>query len=210
MKKREATRERIISKAGEVFFEKGLAETTMEEIAEQSECHRRTLYRYFPRKEDLVYELVIDSIEKMNIFQREHYNSLAGSGHDRFYEFLKALAGYMDNRRPMVRFMGEFDFFFNQDAAYQPPKETAGRFAGIIHETEELLSCILDKGLSDGSVALPCNKEIFIPTVTSVLWGLAQRIALRAALIQAEFGFSGMDIAYTQIDLYAAAIRASD
>ena len=48
-----ARREEIISAAEKVFFEKGLVVTTMDEIAEQAELSKGTIYLYYKSKEDL-------------------------------------------------------------------------------------------------------------------------------------------------------------
>jgi AcrR family transcriptional regulator len=52
-REKEARREEIIGAAEKVFFEKGLAAATMDEIAEAAELSKGTLYLYHPSKEDL-------------------------------------------------------------------------------------------------------------------------------------------------------------
>jgi AcrR family transcriptional regulator len=53
VREKEARREEIIDAAESVFFEKGLAPATMDEIAEAAELSKGTLYLYYPSKEDL-------------------------------------------------------------------------------------------------------------------------------------------------------------
>lgn len=52
-RERDARREEIISAAETVFFKRGLAEATMDEIAEAAELSKGTLYLYYKSKEDL-------------------------------------------------------------------------------------------------------------------------------------------------------------
>ncbi len=52
-REKEQRREDIINAAQEVFFEKGLALATMDEIAERAELSKGTLYLYYKSKEDL-------------------------------------------------------------------------------------------------------------------------------------------------------------
>jgi len=54
------TRQKIVDTARRLFAQKGVAGTTMNDIAEASGKGRRTLYTYFSRKED-VYSAVIES-----------------------------------------------------------------------------------------------------------------------------------------------------
>jgi AcrR family transcriptional regulator len=52
-REKDVRREEIISAAETVFFKKGLAEATMDEIAEAAELSKGTLYLYYKSKEDL-------------------------------------------------------------------------------------------------------------------------------------------------------------
>src|SRR5262245_20306739 len=50
------TRTDIADAAVALFIERGYVDTTMEAVAEAAGVSRRTAYRYFPNKEDLVFE----------------------------------------------------------------------------------------------------------------------------------------------------------
>jgi AcrR family transcriptional regulator len=52
-REKEARREEIIDAAEAVFFEKGFAVSTMDEIADKAELSKGTLYLYYKSKEDL-------------------------------------------------------------------------------------------------------------------------------------------------------------
>lgn len=53
--KRQATRERIAQAASTLFLKRGFDAVTMDEIAELAGVSRRTLFRYFPTKVELVF-----------------------------------------------------------------------------------------------------------------------------------------------------------
>lgn len=53
-RKRARTRDQIAQAAIKFFFEKGYDATTLDEIAEAADVHKRTLLRYFPTKAHLV------------------------------------------------------------------------------------------------------------------------------------------------------------
>ena len=53
-RKKEETRSTIIDCALDLFKGKGIQETSMEEIAEQSDVSKGTLYNYFPDKESIL------------------------------------------------------------------------------------------------------------------------------------------------------------
>lgn len=52
-REKEARREEILNAAEKVFFEKGLAVATMDEVAERAELSKGTIYLYYRSKEDL-------------------------------------------------------------------------------------------------------------------------------------------------------------
>jgi len=59
-RKKERTREAISTAAIELFVEHGFDAVSVSQVAEASEVSRRTLFAYFPTKEDLVVHRVAD------------------------------------------------------------------------------------------------------------------------------------------------------
>jgi AcrR family transcriptional regulator len=55
-RRRQDTRTAIADAAVRLFLERGFVETTMEEVADAAGVSRRTAYRHFPTKDDLVFE----------------------------------------------------------------------------------------------------------------------------------------------------------
>jgi len=76
--KRELTkkkrREDIIDAAEKVFFSKGIDKTTMEEITNEANLSRRTLYSYFHSKEHLIYEIKIRGFKKLHSLLEGAFN----------------------------------------------------------------------------------------------------------------------------------------
>jgi AcrR family transcriptional regulator len=56
-------RQAILKAAAEVFQETGFERTSMEDIRKRAEFSKATLYSYFPSKEELFMEIVIDATE---------------------------------------------------------------------------------------------------------------------------------------------------
>jgi AcrR family transcriptional regulator len=65
-REKDARRDEIISAAETVFFKKGLAEATMDEIAEGAELSKGTLYLYYKSKEDLYLAVTMRGIDIMH------------------------------------------------------------------------------------------------------------------------------------------------
>lgn len=54
-RKKRATRAALVAAANQSFHEKGFEATTIEELCEEVEISKRTFFRYFPSKEELVF-----------------------------------------------------------------------------------------------------------------------------------------------------------
>lgn len=65
---REIDKQNVARIALELFEEKGVDGVTMNEIARASSISRRTLFRLFPGKADLVWDGVWELIEKLNVW----------------------------------------------------------------------------------------------------------------------------------------------
>src|SRR5271157_4986746 len=62
-REKEQRRENILDAAQRVFFEKGLATATMDDIAETAELSKGTLYLYYKSKEDLYLTVLMRGME---------------------------------------------------------------------------------------------------------------------------------------------------
>src|SRR5215475_6534695 len=60
-RKKQATREALIRAGMELFIERGYDETTLAEIADAAGVSTRTIFAYFPSKEDILFS-TIDSM----------------------------------------------------------------------------------------------------------------------------------------------------
>jgi AcrR family transcriptional regulator len=64
-RKKRKTRETIIKVALELFVERGYEETTIAEIADAAEISPRTIFAYFPSKEDILFYDMPETLERL-------------------------------------------------------------------------------------------------------------------------------------------------
>ncbi|MBB6481211.1 TetR/AcrR family transcriptional regulator [Spirochaeta isovalerica] len=207
MEKKEKTRETILSKAREIFLKKGLFDVIMDDIAEEAGLTRRTLYRYFATKEDLAFETTIGLIDEWNSYQKEVASGLQGSGLDRLETFLGKLIEYMSDRLDVMRYLGEFDFYFKGEKESVASEEERERFEGVILESDDLLREMLERGIGDKSIRDQIDIPLTIATISNVLWSFAQRVAARDSRIIRETGYRGVELIAHQVSLYIDALK---
>ncbi|BES63842.1 hypothetical protein SANA_02810 [Gottschalkiaceae bacterium SANA] len=205
--KRANTKERILQEAYRLLLVTGLHETSMEEIAEASGCTRRTLYRYFPSKDELIFEVVIRVIRDWNLVQKEIFASLSGVGMDQVEMYLKALVAHMEKRLDTMRFLSGFDFYFQDHSTLQCSDDVKSRFNQVSHGGHAYLRILIKRGMTDGSLFYSGELDILVSTISQVLWSFGQRVALRGNQIEEEDHVSRMKLIECQIDLYIQALK---
>lgn len=207
MNKRKEMQDFIIENAKQTFLEKGLFNTVMDDIADRVGLTRRTLYRYFESKEDLAYETSIQLINEWNIYQRTVFKELKGSGIKQFETFLYDLIDYMGKRIDVMKYLGEFDFYFKDENMTKASSESIARFNEIILESDGLLTQIMELGQSDKSIKKDLDVKLTVATISNILWSFGQRIAIRGETIKEESSLDGLQLIENQVRLYIMAIK---
>ncbi|TGL63663.1 TetR/AcrR family transcriptional regulator [Leptospira sarikeiensis] len=206
---KEQTRELLLEAAESLFLERGILAVSMEDIAVQASCTRRNLYRYFETKEGLSIEVLRKLLAPWNHFQTETFRNLREanlSGRQEFESFLKELASYLEIHKSLLRFTAEFDFIFRDRNSFRLQDSDEQKLYEEFRVSEQILVRILERGEDDGTLKISYPMSVLVPTITTVLWGLGQRVALRETLIPIEFGVQAMELVQTQIDLFISAL----
>ena len=176
---RSVHRENIVSAASALFMERGIAATSMDDIAKAAGYSKATLYVYFENKEEIVGILVLNSMKKLY-----DYISSALIQH----ETTKARYDFIC--RGLVQYQEEFPFYFKmvldkinidfESQDYLPEeKETyqigeainekiknfllSGMEKGDLRGDLEIMPAIFNFwGMLSGIIQLATNKEEYI------------------------------------------------
>ena len=176
---RSVHRENIVSAASTLFMERGIAATSMDDIAKAAGYSKATLYVYFENKEEIVGILVLNSMKKLY-----DYISSALIQH----ETTKARYDFIC--RGLVQYQEEFPFYFKmvldkinidfESKEYLPEeRETyqigeeinekiknfllSGMEKGDLRSDLEIMPAILNFwGMLSGIIQLAANKEEYI------------------------------------------------
>ena len=176
---RSVHRENIVSAASALFMERGIAATSMDDIAKAAGYSKATLYVYFENKEEIVSILVLNSMKKL-----DDYISSALIQH----EATKARYDFIC--RGLVQYQEEFPFYFKmvldkinidferkdylpeEKETYQIGEEInekikdfllSGMEKGDLRSDLEIMPAILNFwGMLSGIIQLAANKEEYI------------------------------------------------
>jgi AcrR family transcriptional regulator len=207
MSVKEKTKAEFLISAKAIFMEKGIAETYMDDIAVRSGKTRRTIYRHFDTKEDLAYEVLIGILEEWNEYQRQIFQALTGTGIVQLSAFLHGIKTYMSDRIALMAFLAEFDFYFKDTKDKKIKPELLERFDVNARESDGLIERLIDMGLEDQTISINKDKHLIIATISSVLWGFGQRVAVRGKTMTMELNQDPIDIFSCQIDIYIDFLR---
>ncbi len=196
---KENRKNEILNAARELFITRGLSATTMDNIAEEVKITRRTLYRYYKTKEELAFEIEIMLFEDLYDFQNKVYKTLEGNGLKKIELFLNEIASYVESNSSIIKFSGEFDYYFRGEYPYI---ELTNRFKNMISSNDYMLEQLIRDGIEDGSIRKDIDPVITGLTISNVLLSLSQRVFIREKHLDEEQGVASRDMIWHQFKLF--------
>jgi AcrR family transcriptional regulator len=104
-RKKEINRQRVVKTAMRLFMENGVNATTMEQIAEEADIAKGTLYHYFPVKEAIISEYMQQSFREKNGQRIQRFKELEDT-RSRVRALLEELLeGIGENREIFEKYM---------------------------------------------------------------------------------------------------------
>ena len=183
---RSVHREKIVSAASALFMEKGIAATSMDDIAKAAGYSKATLYVYFENKEEIVGILVLNSMKKLY-----DYISSALIQH----ETTKARYDFIC--RGLVQYQEEFPFYFKmvldkinidfEGKEYLPEERETYQ---IGEEINEKIKNFLLSGMEKGDLRNDLDIMPAIFNFWGMLSGIIQLAANKEEYIKKSMGLS--------------------
>ncbi len=187
-REKQIRRESILDAAEEIFFNKGVDNSSMDEVASRAELSKGTLYLYFKNKDELYHGIVHRGLTiLLEMFQKVSENRKSG------------LERMEDLGREYYRFAEEFSDY----ALAMLHHEKTGIDCTTLEENPNLMACntdgnrifgimqgIIAEGITDGSI----NSELDPVKLSMVLWahssGIMNLIQMKGDLLK---HISGVD-----------------
>ena len=183
---RSVHRENIVSAASVLFMERGIAATSMDDIAKAAGYSKATLYVYFENKEEIVGILVLNSMKKL-----DDYISSALIQH----EATKARYDFIC--RGLVQYQEEFPFYFKmvldkinidfESKNYLPEEKETYQ---IGEEINEKIKNFLLSGMEKGDLRNDLDIMPAIFNFWGMLSGIIQLAANKEEYIKKSMGLS--------------------
>jgi AcrR family transcriptional regulator len=177
--RRQATRDRVLGAASEVFAERGFHGATVEDICERAGFTRGAFYSNFSSKDDLVLELsrrhseaLVDRIRRAS--KREH-----ASADEVLRDVFAALAD--DSRERWLVLTTEFTLHAIRDA------DARRAWAAQQRRVRDELVSVVDEAVSRQGLALPMPTDLFVRAAIALAQGsMTQRLVEPRSLAVGE------------------------
>ncbi len=183
---RSVHRENIVSAASTLFMEKGIAATSMDDIAKAAGYSKATLYVYFENKEEIVGILVLNSMKKL-------YDYICSA----LIQHETTKARYDVICRGLVRYQEEFPFYFKmvldkinidfESKEYLPEERETYQ---IGEEINEKIKIFLLSGMEKGDLRNDLDIMPAIFNFWGMLSGIIQLAANKEEYIKKSMGLS--------------------
>jgi AcrR family transcriptional regulator len=162
-------RQQMLQAAKQLFTEHGFERTTMQKIADEAHVGVATLFRYFPKKELLISEIVLELIGQMT----PHFEVIIHSETTGFEKMDAILDSYIDYiftaNREAITILENFEYY----ATYHPIDEALMKKIRLAYtRISQCITIALEQGQQDGSMKLQPNEQITIHTIMN-LFGIA-------------------------------------
>jgi AcrR family transcriptional regulator len=168
-----AQRESILDAAETLFLRRGIAETTMVDVAAEAGITKVTLYRYFPNRDVIATHVWERMLQRIMASFGPLERPLSAAK-------VRAMAGIMirnfDTLRDAYRFIGMFDSFY---------LDTAGNAEMTRWLAEESILVKLSGAIAAPGTAIGLLEQRYLVVLNSVIWFL-ERVALRGGVTMAD------------------------
>ena len=183
---RSVHRENIVSAASTLFMERGIAATSMDDIAKAAGYSKATLYVYFENKEEIVGILVLNSMKKL-------YDYISSA----LIQHKTTKARYDFICRGLVQYQEEFPFYFKmvldkinidfEGKEYLPEERETYQ---IGEEINEKIKNFLLSGMEKGDLRNDLDIMPAIFNFWGMLSGIIQLAANKEEYIKKSMGLS--------------------
>jgi AcrR family transcriptional regulator len=164
-------KEDILDAAQKVFFDKGLQATTMEEIAEQAELSKGTLYLYYNSKEDLYLSVMMRGMQILN----QMFESCVAKGSNTAGTVIGLMETFFEFSQKQPKYFRMSNFFQNPEFHKQISDQVRVEVQSLNEKIWSLVIGVLQRGIIEGALMPDLNA-----TETAViLWSNASSLLMR-------------------------------
>ncbi|MBN2520147.1 MAG: TetR/AcrR family transcriptional regulator [Bacteroidales bacterium] len=191
-------RNEIIDAAEKVFFTKGIENATMDEVAEEAELSKGTLYLYFNNKEDLHFAICMRGL----VMLKEKFEQAISKNNTVLHNLVQIGLTF-------VKFSKEHSDYFKVMSHFEGknPDEREHRYQHTEKDNVmDVMVKLIEQGKKDGSIRNDINPNIIAHILWAQTTGVLQLMAVKKFHLE-MFDISEEDIIKSHFEIVANGIR---
>lgn len=204
-REKEQRRAHIVNAARDVFFERGLQNATMEEIAERAELSKGTLYLYFHSKEDLYLAVMM---EGLGVLYRQFVKAIEGCS-DSVQALRKLADVYLDFYDTHTSFFRMFYFFQSPQLHKQVSEEMLQECSIQNMKLWNFVIDVIKRGKASREIRDDLTSEETALMLWSMISGLIMRIDNAQEYWQSQFKLDLRSSLHKSVDFMLKSISTS-
>gem|GEM_PF-637751 len=197
-------RECVLKAAEKLFIRNGIEGTLITDIAAESGMTRATIYKYFPNKQEIAWEILKTFFEALRDFSELEEWSEKWTGFERVEAFISSQFSFFWEDLDRARFMAQFDQIY---AGKWDADRMVNLLRDVLVERNRFLTRAVEDGRNDGSLRSNLNPELVSVAIINLFIGLERRLASMPEHVEAEYGQSAKDIYREACQLVLEGIR---
>ncbi len=199
-------RNTIVDAAEKIFFSKGISNTTMDEIAEEAELSKATIYLYFKSKEELYCAIIQRAMDILKNYFKEAID-LNACGLERLYHIAQKLYQFYKD------YPNYFESMFHREKnpeyfSYENPM-----IKDLMEQGEEMYMMgvqIIKDGIEDGSIRSDVDPYKTALALDGMLGGFIRTISLEEDHLMKYHNISAAELIHYSMELIGHALKNKD
>lgn len=197
---RDNQRERILEAAEELFIRDGIDNVSIGAIAEAARIARKTLYEYFPNKQEIaqaIFQKLID--ERLSVFDQLQIPE--GSGFQRVEFMVLDMVNMLETYPEHIRFMVEFNTLYAREGSPTRVRQTYAIGS-------DLLLQMIQQGIADGSIRSDLTPHFLTAAILNLVSGMNNRFAQLGNQVGEEYDQPAIELYRGIIRIFLRGIQA--
>ena len=186
MRRTQQREQKILEAAMALFCEKGLEETSIDEIAGRAGVGSATIYRYYETKAQLAIQSGVEYWKKiaqqyLNLAEIKGYSDMTGL--KQLECIMDALVMIFEKERGFLKYLQEFEVFVRR---YEIDMERLAAYEESIMSLKPRVTDALEKGLQDGTLSFEWSPNEVCYSLAHTAFGVMKRFAWNGSMLELD------------------------
>lgn len=180
---KEMRKETILDAAKILFVEKGIDNTTMQDIATEANLGVATVFRLFSKKEKIVVVVATQGLKKiLTVFQNAA--ALDVTALEKMEVLMDHFVGELKNKDgEHIGFLEDFDTYSSR---LKEPIEDTERFKTVYKEVSSTFASIIEEGKKDSSIRKDIDIDASLITLINTFATFAKKLTVQKSVFFIE------------------------